>query len=303
MKRKIPFGATIAHAYRFTFANFLNIALLIWVPLAISFLLGGLLLERINSLLTAIQANDPSAWSQLAPFVPVYFLGMGLAFVQFTAVSEFALGMRQPALFSFPLGKPVWRLMGAVFLGLLALLLILIALGLLAIILGIALGFIAAVSFPTAASAVAGLTTALAILIVEGAISYTAFRLFFLLVPVTLVLQRIDLYESWRLTKGNFWRIFGIWLALFVPLAVVEYSLIFAAIGLPATLPPDASQQAQFQAQLSWNIAIFRAMVKYWYVSLPFAAAAAIFLYGVIGGAQAFAYRALTDEPSDAVPG
>lgn len=194
-------------------------------------------------------------------------------------------------------------MIGAVFLGLLALLLVLIALGLLAIILGITLGFVAAVTFPTAASAVTGLTTALAILIVEGAIFYAAFRLFFLLVPVTLVLQRIDLHESWRLTKGNFWRIFGIWLALFIPFAVVEYSLIFAAIGLPATLPPDASQEAQFQAQLNWNIAMFQTIVKYWYISIPFTAVAATFLYGMIGGAQAFAYRALTDEPSAPIAG
>lgn len=303
MKRKIPFRATIAHAYRFAFANFFKIALLIWAPLAISFLLGGLMMAKINDLLTAIQADDPSAWSQLAPFVPAYFLGIGLTFIQFTAVSEFALGLRQPAPFCFPLGKSVWRLIGAVLLGFLALFLVLIAVGILTAILGIGLGLIIAAIFPTAASAVTGLVTALAILFLEGAIFYIAARLFFLLVPVTLVLQRVDLYESWRLTRGNFWRIFGIGLALFIPFAAVEYSLIFAAIGFPAALPPDASNEAQLHAQMSWNIAMFQAIMKYWFVSIPFAAAAAVFLYGLIGGAQAFSYHALADEPSDTATG
>jgi hypothetical protein len=147
-----------------------------------------------------------------------------------------------------------------------------------------------------------GLFAGLGMLFVEGAIIYGAFRLFFLLTPATLISRQVDLRESWRLTKGNFWRIFGICVAIFIPLAIIEYALIFAAIGLP-DIPPGASQEAQLQAQMNWNIAMFEAVLKYWYACLAFATVAAPILYGMMAGAQTFAYRALTEGLSVPVAG
>lgn len=303
MKNKIPFIATIANAYRFTFRNFLPIAAVIAGPLLVQMIIGYFLLDWMIRVMAGMLAEDYSALKNFLPYALGY-VGAGiLTFVQFAAVSELALGTRQPAPFSFPLGKPVWRLIGAFLIALLVIALFLIALAITVFITAALLGVAAAAISPEMGKLISTIAVALGMLVIEGALFFIIFRLTFLLAPVTLISERIDLRQAWRLTKGNFWRIFGIWIGILVPFAILEYALIFAAIGLPPAVPPGASHGAEVQAQLSYNIAMFQAALRYWYISVPFLVAGAVFVYGAVGGAQAFAYRALIGEVSAPIAG
>ena len=296
MQKKIPFGAAIAHGYNFVLGQFINVSLLILAPLVIAIFIGALGLGSALQFMSAMKAGDPAAWSHFGPLIPVYVIAALLHLTMFTMTSEYALGLRQPSLFGFPFGKPVWRVIGAIFLAALAIIMGLVLFGLAIFFLTMLLGIVGSMLVPAEAVApIAAITSVLTVFFVYGAIIYAVFRLTFLIVPLTLMLQRIDLYESWRLTKGNFWRILGIFAAIFLPFIVVEYALIFAAIGFPPALPDGASQAAQLQASMAWNIAMFQAIRTYWYITIPFLFAATVFICGAFSGAQAFAYRALTE--------
>lgn len=120
-----------------------------------------------------------------------------------------------------------------------------------------------------------------------------ACRFLFLLAPVTLAEGRIGVMRAWRLSYGNFWRMFLITLAIVLPVIVVEYAVIFWAIGFPPMPHAAEGLQAYQQARLAWNLAMVHATMNYWYISMPFIALLSVFWLGAGAGAQVFAYRAL----------
>ena len=63
---------------------------------------------------------------------------------------------------------------------------------------------------------------------------------FYVTVPATIDRQRITLFESWRMTRGNFLRIAGARLMLLVPAFIFVYALqtlIAKAVGAPSSDP------------------------------------------------------------------
>src|ERR1700760_1921211 len=136
--KKIPVGATIAHAYRFAFGQAPTLLRAIWLPLLIQLVVVFFLIKRSALLFAAMQAQDPSVSALIGPvlllFVPVAIL----FFVQLTAAMETALGEPPRSWFYFPIGRKMWRVLGGFLTGVFSI--IAVALGALLVIWVVAVG-------------------------------------------------------------------------------------------------------------------------------------------------------------------
>jgi hypothetical protein len=295
---KIPVGATIAHAYRFAFGRFVDIFLATWAASVLQAALSILLMRQIGTLMQGILARDPSVVGQFGPLLLLYPLAIFLLFVQVTAVMELALGLLPGRrLFHFPAGKPVWRMIGA-FVFALIVIIGLILCGVLAI---AALGFVLRTALaslaPPMAKGIIAICILLSFLVGYCALIYAMTRLTFLIPPAVIANRRIDLVTGWKLTRGNFWRIFLVLLAILVPFFIVEYGALFLAGGMPPLLPKSMSaegQQAFQQAKAAWQLALIAKMSAAWYITVPVTMVLTMLFLGLFSGAQAFAWRALT---------
>jgi hypothetical protein len=287
---KIPVGATIAHAYRFAFADFFTILRSIWLPLAVQLGLSVLLIERFIPVLRALETNDPSVTSMLGPILLLYPIVLILFLAQITVVTKVALGLQsQIQLIDFPFRQDMWRLLGAFIVAGLAVIAIMIAFAMAAGALGFALGALGV------GKTVLLLLAGIAMLAGYGGAIFLICRFMFLLAPVNLVEQRLGIGRAWQLSRCNFWRSFLIILAIVLPLAILEYALIFAAVGFPP-MPHGAADPAFEMARLRWNISLLQAMTTYWYVAMPLFLVLIVLYLGAGCAAQAFAYRRLTDD-------
>lgn len=287
---KIPVGTTIAHAYRFAFGDFSTVLRSIWLPLCVQLGLAIILARHAIPLVRALAANDPSAPSLLGPLLLLYPVVLILFFAQFTVVTKVALGTRREIpLIDFPFGKDMWRLLGAFIVAGLAIVAMLIAFALATGVIGFLLS-----AMGIGKTMLAVLVGLLFVIGYGGAI-FVAFRFLFLLAPVNIAEQRLGIGRAWQLSQGNFWRSFLIVLAILLPMKVAGYAVIFAAIGLPPMAHGEGPQA--FEARrMEWNIAILQAMVTHWYITLPFFALLMVVYIGATCGAQAFAYRKLTED-------
>lgn len=303
--KKIPVGATIAHAYRFAFGDFLTVLRAMWVPLTVQTILMVVLIGRIVQFMKALQANDPSATASFGRMLLLYPIILVLFFMQFLAVTETALGLSpKSSRFYFPLGKKLWRLIGGFLLALLAMIALVIA----AIIGGYVLGFVLqtglnAVLPPSAARVLTALLGAISFLAGFGGLIFCSIRFFFLLAPASIAEERLGVGRAWLLTRGSFWRVFLILLSILIPYLLVEYSAMIAAAGWPQ-IPHDMNAQAVQAARLAWNIAAVSAIATYWYVAIPLFVVMMVLYFGALCSAQAFTYRTLTEgEALDPVAG
>lgn len=218
---KIPVGATIARAYGFAFRDFFKIVSIVWLPWlflsAVGIFVGAYTLAFAPE---TIGGNGPSILSLLPGMIPIYLISLFLLFMQIAGITEQALGLRSGSHFYYlAFGKPVWRLVGAFLLN------VLIVLGLLVLFILAGTAFQAALAllgklagFGRIISAVTTFATAAAALC---AYIYILFRVAFLLNPVVIAESRVALGRSWSLSKGNFWRMFAIFLAVLMPTMVL----------------------------------------------------------------------------------
>ena len=136
----------------------------------------------------------------------------------FVPVVRQALGLRQgAAVVHFRLGAAEFRLFGAILLLLLVTFVLAVGLRLLEFGLGLV----------TSGRGVAiGIVAALIVLATSLAFVYAIVRLGFLILPVTVAEEQISLVRGWIVTKGNFWRIFAVVLAIGIPIALLGARLI-----------------------------------------------------------------------------
>jgi hypothetical protein len=308
MTNKIPVGATIARAYGFAFGNILNNLGMIWVPVAILWALAYFFqTQYLNAIVGMTSGDIVSAMASMRYAFAASIIGFILAAAQIAMLTKEALGLRTGNPFlQFPFGSSTWRLLGAYFLY--AIVIVAIYIGCLfgAIFGGIAFAAIVGHSGDKTTMAVTGFAVVALVIAIFCGIIYAAVRLSFFLAPVVVVEKRVSLIRSWELTAGNFWRIFVIGFAIFLPIIVLELILLYATVGSSLFPPVHAHMTSQdiaaftaHQRELSQHMMF--AQQHYWFIYYPAGLIGGLILYGLSSAAPAFAYRALVPEGT-AVP-
>jgi hypothetical protein len=295
--KKIPVGATIAHAYRFAFRQAPTLLRAIWLPLLLQLVLAFFLIKRSALLFAAIAAQDPSATTLLGPVLLLFPLAVILFFVQLTAAMETAIGEAPRSWFYFPIGRKMWRLLGGFLAGLLSI--IAVALAALALVWLLAVVFDVILKVAPGSRPVIAVLGGLLVAIYGYGLFFFAIRFLFLLAPSNLSEATLGVVRAWQLSAGNFWRALLIVLAIMLPISIVQYVFGVALVGFPPTAH-GMSKQAAEAAEMSWRAAEFSAMASRWYLTMPFTALLLLFQFGAGCAAQVFAYRALTESETSA---
>ncbi len=245
---KIPVGETISGAYGFAFAGFLTVLGTVWFPYLLLLAIDGGAIYLIAPDLPAqiMHGNIDTSFIYslhrvrgiitLAGFIVGAMVTVGL--------QQRAQGLVQgPTFFFFSLGAPVWRMLGAYFLAIVALIFIsVITVGITTVLCIAAIHYVQ--HFGGIAIAVVLGTAAFCWIV------YACVRLTFFLPAVVVAEQDIGLIRSWELGGGNFWRIFAVAFVVFVPVVpvLIGLDLVWSAVIGPF-LPLDLL--TQFHAGMS----------------------------------------------------
>jgi hypothetical protein len=304
---KIPVFATVAHAYGFAVSQFLRILGIVWAPLVVSMAVSLMLTPGFAG--NHIPIDDVDAIrrnaSHFAPFVFIFSLFIRAMIG--AGVTELALGKRSgTTLVYFSLAAPVWRLIGAWLLFLLAMIFIYIGLIILTVIVAVVGGIgVHALALSKGADAAAvGLLVVFCFFLFFGALIYVMARITFLIPPVVVNENKIDLARGWELTRGSFWRIFWIGFCIFVPLIVVQGALTVTLYGpglfeqffglLHQGVMRQITQEALEGRIAEWGVAIRAQALQVWPYAAAIGLAIETFACGLLYGASAFAYREIT---------
>ena len=296
---KIPVGKTIAYAYGFLFHHIGTVVGLTLIPALLYAAADYVNHSYAAAYQAQVQAGDAQAIGlylllSLLTLLVILFSSSVAA----VAVTEEALGLRGAKPFvSFRVGRAEWRMFLAnlrYFLGAIVLI------GL-AILVSVIAFLLAGVSLqPGAAPPKLSIAVVLATVLSAAVFAYafvSLLRMTFLLPPSVVAEEKGGLKRSHELTKGNFWRIFAIVLALSLPIMMLavagELAILRAFVGpdlfnqdtidnLPARI-----DEALKNRLLPWEV----------FVSILF-----IFIFGLLYSASAFAYRALVPGSLPATP-
>lgn len=290
---KIPVGKTLEAAFTFVFKNFLSVVGIFWFPMLVGLVLIGGVLVRI--VIGIHHFPDPTTDPQTFTRLVVEFIAFDVwllvvilvtgAMIQVGLLRK-ALGLHPSPVFIFySLGSDVWRMIGATFL-------------LIVIVIAVELGLFAANGLLYwLLNAMAGKALAVIAVVVTGIASfcfyvYVAVRLGYFLPAVVVAEHRIGLGRSWELARGNVWRILA--------LVVVIVIAVFFVFGTLQSLfaPPFIMD---FTSAHTDPHEVLRSLVVYLRSAGPVLAIVDIlqmlFIYGLMAGAVANAYRAVTQTP------
>ena len=306
---KIPVGQTIEQAYSFAFGKYFRLLGIVWLPLVVlaaiaHFLFWPHFLEAADFIGQIVRNHGrpdtglvfwagPFQWLRLFQIVAL------LVFIVIrVGVTKEALGLRS--------GPPfVYLSIGAAELRVVACYLILFAIAIAAVIVvvigAIILGLVAggaaaglgAAKFDLHGMAGPGiLLLVLLIVALYCAAIYVFVRLAFLMIPATVAESRIGIGRSWELTKGNFWRIFVIVIAVWLPLLILE-GIVFSIVAGPVFAQLVNAAQSGPDAVHAQMAVLFKTMLAdmpwFWGIGLLFSP----IFFGLTRGPSAFAYRAL----------
>ncbi|HEY3778831.1 MAG TPA: hypothetical protein VGL35_12315 [Rhizomicrobium sp.] len=274
---KLSVAGAIRFAYGFAFEQIGAIIALVWLPLL------------IVAVLQFLPYALGTAWPGGSPVEQAGQSALNLAFstaalvlyaMNCVAVTRQALGHRKPeATFQFALGWPEWRMFVAI---VICGFLLVATIGLYAI--GGRAIFAAAHGAPSLAIGAAAYAIAGILLV-----AFLVLRLIFLLPPIVVAEERVDIVRAWLLSRRNFWRILAIVLAVTIPLLAVQCGAIAAIVGPGLFAPlPDSSTAATLalQARIAMIDQHMPAMIGLALVLAPFS-------LGLTLGAAVFSYRAL----------
>lgn len=286
---KISVGAIIGEAYRFTVTQLGAIIGLIWVPMVIVTVAGFFSVQRYYAgLATALAADNlaslgPSVLMMLGYFI----LALLLYAVIYAAVVELASGQRQGgALVHFAFGPREWRMFRA-FLAFAGLLIGLVMI--LWMLAGVVFTFVAhggAMPQPLGGMVMIG---ALYVIVLAAMP-----RLFLLLPAIAVCEEGPVLRRAWTLSKGNFWRLFAVLVAVFAP---VFLALAAAEFALGQMTGPVSA--AAGQSELIAGIARARQMMP---MLSGLAFLVSPLLIGLLAGASTAAWRVLKDQAAHPKP-
>lgn len=272
---KIPVAETIRFAYDFAFGQIGAIIGLVWLPLIIVAFLQFL----PYALGTAYSAAGGStAEAAGATLINLAFSTTALVLysMNFVSVTRQALGLRQGAAsVHFSLAWPEWRM----FVGIVACGLILTAAMGLYLMLGSLLYSQSGsplVEIAAGVYAVAGLC----------ALVWFTLRLVFVLAPLIVVEERVDIVRTFLLMRGNVWRALAVALAVTVPLLIVQCVAVGMIAG-PSFFAPLPVDTAAALAQR------FRELDQHMPALIGLALLLTPFQLGLTLGASSFAFRTL----------
>lgn len=289
---KIPVGKTLEAAFTFVFKNFLSILGIFWFPMLVAVILVGGVLLRI--LVGVHHFPDPKADMQtfmrlmielgaLYVWAIVVFIVTG-AMIQVGLLRK-ALGLHPSPVFIFySLDGDVWRMIGAM------LLLIVVSIGLL-------LGFVIVDGLIYWLTGVAaGQSVATGITVIAGIVTfcfyiYAMVRLGYFLPAVVVAEHHIGFSRAWELARGNFWRIVALVLVMALAVGIVA-SMVQSIFAPPFIMNFGPNNDPN---------EFLRAYMTYLHSAGPAIAIVSVlqtfFLYGLMAGATANAYRAVTQPP------
>ena len=305
---KIPVGQTIGRSYGFAFGDFLPLLGLLWLPLLLSGVAAYFVLlpmyQHMPDMLDAI-ARNPHGMRTFSPEMAATFRWSGLfnlfsiaiLAVIAVGVTREALGLRKGPRFvylSFGIDE-ILIIAGYL------LILVLMIIGAIALI--IVSGIVGVVGAAVFASGAAGhpdprsfigpgIGLGLLIIVVEFVFVYVFVRLSYLMIPVTVAEHGFGVFRSWELTKGNFWRIFVISLAVLLPLVIIEFVAMSFAFGssLPGILSAMQKSPNDMAHQMGQLMRGFGTVLPYmWAIGFILSP----IIYGLWLAPAAFAYRAL----------
>jgi hypothetical protein len=235
---RIPVFATIANAYRFVVRDFGTIVRLSWFLLLIAILLQYFATRALYQ-----HVIDAVSEQRVLELLAFSVLQYGALFVQGMVASIVAVALHRVILFGDRKpGRMIYLAFGKIE-GIFLLLpfLIVISLFLLAGSLGILLAaflaFGGAVLFGSPQNSIAPMVGPL---LGAGLGLFVGTRLT-LLFPLAVAERRIVLREGWRLGRGNFWRLLGVFvLGVLPPLVVIGFVTVLLN---PAPVSENASAQ------------------------------------------------------------
>lgn len=277
---KIPVLDTIRAAYHFTFTHLGAIIGMILLPMILGTVIGYLVLQRFFMAMADAFASNNLALIGPALLGLLSFVLVGLLLLAMMAVpvTQLALGNRKSdALLHFAFGPQEWRLFraGLGLAGFLFALLLLASMGTAAV-MGVG-------------SEMAGLVASL---IFVACLIFFLLRFGFLAPAVAVAENEPVLPRSWLLSAGNFWRLFGILVAILFPVRLVMVLIELAVVG-PGLLQSELFTATASTAMLA---AHFHAVSQ----GLPIKAGLAFLMapvfLGLIAGASAHAFRTLKGE-------
>lgn len=301
MAGKIPVGGTVAHAYGFAFGNIVNNLGMIWIPVALLWV-ANYFLQKPYLEATMGAAGNPQALLAAMPLMFAYFaISFALLAAQVAALTKEALGLRTGnAFLQFPFGAGAWRYLAAIFLYFLVMIVVYVGIVLASLLLTAVTVAISGGHRGTTAI-VMGFAVLGAVVFAICALIYIATRLSFFLAPVAVAEHKVSLIRAWQLSARNFWRIFAVFLILFLPFLVLELVFLYMFLGPnfltpphPGVTPQELTAHAQHQREIVLQMT--QKMQSYWFVVYPAGLAVALILYGLYAGATAHAYRAVTHE-------
>jgi len=324
MMTKIPVFKTIADAYAFAFGKFFNNVGTVWLPTALLLAAAWFFLPPYFAAFTdflshfkpGVQPDNATALTAMNGMMGIYRLALifyiadiALAAQMMLGLTREAFGLRKgPAFVFLSAGPAFWRLFGAYLAVVVivlsvnyALVIAALLVGVIAAIIGAAVAAIVTMPDKTVLAIVAGASFVVLIFAVVAAAFYIRVRLTFLLTPAIVAEGKFDLVRPWQLTKGNFWRIFVIGFAIFVPLAIVFNIIFFIAVASvfwpfphPAFGSHDPAAVGQFIRTMGAHVV--GSLQARWFILVPVVLAGAAMFFGIAAGATASAYRSLVPE-------
>jgi hypothetical protein len=303
---KLSVREIVADSYTFTFGHLGKVIGLIWLPIVV-LTVGGyfVMVPYFTGMSAAYQEDDIAAQGPLL----VRMLGFELVCLVLFAVAAVAITREilkprgGPSFLRIRLGAEEFRTIG----GLVGLFLVLLVIGVLGGILGGILAGVAATLLPgalkLAKAANGGCDPAMVMqvmkmlglvwLIAAAAVVYFALRLGFLLVPAAVMEDKFGLESSWRLTKGNFWRILAISIATLAPVVLLSVVIEFVLLG-PDFYNPHFEQVCNQAAHMRLLGAQMQAAASRVPLAMGLSFLFAPITYGLMISPASFAYRALT---------
>jgi len=256
---KIPVGKTIAYAYQFTFGNLGVIIGLIWLPTVLS-AVGSFFTQTFyyqDLLVAQTQANPSAAGPGLTSLLAWLIVAVLLSAIANVAVLQRAMGRQTGSpYYHFVLGPEEFRVFGAQIAFYATMVLLSVAL------LIACLGLLQTAAAGGSAAAIARPVLLVATLAGGAFILFVYARLSFLLLPATLIEERIGLARSWALSQGNFWRIAAIMLACWGPLLLVVGIARVVIMG-PDLYPGAGGNPADLVAPFLAGLTVAPALFAY----------------------------------------